>query len=91
MNPGTYAITNRWGLFAAGLNRHLNARTHVQLDNITTRGENHDFHSLYFSLPATGETGYFMFQAADPACHVRDNFCKTASKIQCKTESVRIG
>lgn len=74
MNPGTYVITNRWGLFAAGLNRHLNARTHVRLDNITTRGANHDFHSLHFSVPATGETGYFMFQAADPASHIRNNF-----------------
>ena len=74
MKPGRYAITNRWGFFAWGLNRHLNARAHIHLDRLTSHGEKKDFHSLHFTITTTGERGHFMFQADDPANHVRDNF-----------------
>ena len=74
MKPGKYAITNRWGLFAWGLNRHLNARSHVCLDRLTTHGKKNDFHSLHFTISTTGEHGHFMFQAADPMSHIHDNF-----------------
>jgi len=79
MKPGRYAITNRWGFFAWGLNRHLNARAQVHLDRLTSHGEKKDFHSLHFTITTTGERGHFMFQADDPANHVRDNFFQIGS------------
>lgn len=78
MIPGKYAITNRWGLFAWGLQRHMNPRSHVVLESITSHDPEKRFHCIHFSVPSGGR-GQFLFTSSDPELYVSQNFARIGS------------